>query len=91
MSLPAILQQLNKTLPLPNLQGVKQMIDMVRSAGNPNAMLQSMMQNNPQMQQVMNLVQQHGNDPQKAFYALCEQRGIDPQPILDTLKTGLKT
>ena len=84
--IPQILQQLNATSPLPNLNGVKQMMNMVRGAGNPQMMLQSLMQRNPQLQQVMNVVQQHGNDPQKAFYALCEQRNINPQQIIDALK-----
>lgn len=84
--IPQILQQLSANqMPL-NLSGVKQMMNVVRNAGNPNAMIQSIMQNNPQMQQAMNLVQQYGNDPQKAFYALCEQKGINPNQILDALK-----
>lgn len=82
MSTPQILQQLNGT----NLQPIKQMMQMVRSAGNPRAMLQTIAQNNPQMRQVMELVQKSGGDPQKAFYALAEQRGINPQQILDALK-----
>ena len=82
---PAILQQLNGSA-MPNLTPIKQMMNMVRSAGNPQAMLQSMMQNNPQLRQVMDVVQQAGGDPQRAFYALCEQKGINPQQILDALK-----
>ena len=62
------------------------MLGMVRSANNPQAMLQAMTQNNPQMQQVMNVVQQNGGDPQKAFYALCKQKGINPNDVLQMLK-----
>ena len=85
MSIPAILQQLQGNQ-MPNLQPIKQMLGMVRSASNPQAMLQSMMQSNPQLRQAMSVVQQSGGDPQRAFYALCQQRGVDPQKILDALK-----
>ena len=71
---------------MPNLAPIKQMMNMVRGASNPQAMLQSMAQSNPQLRQVMNVVQQAGGDPQRAFYAVCEQKGINPQQILDALK-----
>ena len=71
---------------MPNLQPIRNMLGMVRSASNPQAMLQMMAQNNPQLQQAMAVVQQSGGDPQKAFYSLCQQNGVDPQTILDALK-----
>ena len=85
MSIPAILQQLNGAQ-MPNLTGVKQIMDMVKGNGNPMAAIQSLVGNNPKFQQVTNLVQQYGNDPKRAFYALCEQKGIDPNQILNALK-----
>ena len=85
--LPQILQQLAGASPLAgNLSQLKSMMQMVRNAGNPAAMMQNMAQNNPQMRQVMDMVQQAGGNPQKAFYAACEQRGINPQQIIDALK-----
>ena len=85
MSIPAILQQLNGSA-MPNLGPVKQMMQMVRSSGNPQAMLQSMAMGNPQLRQALDMIQRSGGDPQKAFYALCEQKGVDPQQILSALK-----
>ena len=85
MSIPAILQQLNGSA-MPNLGPVKQMMQMVRTAGNPQAMLQSMAMGNPQLRQALDMIQRSGGDPQKAFYALCEQKGVDPQQILSALK-----
>ena len=82
---PQILQQLNGSA-MPNLQPIKQMMQMVRGAQNPQAMLQTLAQSNPQLRQVMDVVQQSGNDPQRAFYALCEQKGINPNTILDALR-----
>ena len=71
---------------MPNLAPIKQMMQMVRGSQNPQAMLQTLAQSNPQLRQVLDVVQQAGNDPQRAFYAMCEQKGIDPNTILNALK-----
>ena len=71
---------------MPNLQPIKNMLGMVRSANNPQAMMNMLAQSNPNLKQAMDLVQQSGGDPQKAFYSLCQQRGVDPNTILDALK-----
>lgn len=49
-------------------------------------MIGQLMQNNPQMKQVMDLIKAAGNDPKRAFYALAEQKGVDPDEILKQLK-----
>ena len=61
---------------------VIQMFRMVKSARNPQMMLQSMMQQNPQMQSIMQLVNQNGGDAKTAFYNLARQRGVDPEEVL---------
>lgn len=75
-----------RSQPSNNLSQIKSMLNMVRSAGNPQAMLQTLIQNNPQMRQVMTLINQSGGDPKAAFYKLAQEKGIDPQQILDMLK-----
>ena len=65
---------------------IKQMIQAVRSASNPQAMLNQIIQTNPKMKEVMGIMQQYGNDPKRAFYALAEKKGVNPQDILDQLK-----
>lgn len=77
-----IIQQLRS----PNLNNVRQMVNMVKSARNPQAMLNQLMQNNPNYRQVTELINQNGGDAKKAFYALAEQQGIDPNEILDMLR-----
>ena len=80
-------QQLNQSQQLPsNLNQIKSMMNMVRGAQNPKMMLQNMINQNPQMRQVMNLVQQNGGDPKTAFYNLARQKGIDPDQVLNMLK-----
>lgn len=34
----------------------------------------------------MDLINQSGGDPKAAFYKLAQEKGIDPQQILDMLK-----
>ena len=46
-------------------------------------MLQQMMNNNPQIQQLVNAA---GGDPKAAFYKLAEQKGVDPNEIINALK-----
>lgn len=68
------------------IQPIKNMMQAVRSAGNPQAMFNQMMQNNPQYKQAMQIIQQNGNDPKAAFYALAQQKGIDPEQVISMLK-----
>ena len=68
------------------MQNVRQMMGMLNSSQNPQAMMNSMIQNNPNLKQVMDIINQSGGDPKKAFYALAEQKGVNPQEILDMLK-----
>ena len=82
-----ILGNLNAHQMMPgNIGQIMQMMQMVRSAGNPQAMVQNMAQNNPQMKQAIDFIKQNGNDPKKAFYALAQQKGVDPDEILRTLQ-----
>ena len=66
--------------------GIMQMFQNVKNAQNPNAMLQSLMQNNPQMKQVMDIINQNGGNAKQAFYNMAQQKGIDPNTIINNLK-----
>lgn len=65
---------------------LKQMLNSVRMAGNPQAMLEQMLRNNPNYSKAMELVRQNGGDAQRAFYNLANQYGVDPNEILNSLK-----
>lgn len=69
-----------------NLQNVKQMMATIKSAKNPQVVLNTMMNNNPQLKQVKDYIQQNGGNAQQAFYSLAKQNGVDPKEILDMLK-----
>ena len=86
MAIPAILQQLARNNMSQVAQPVRQMMSMVRTAQNPQLALNQLIMNNPQMKQVMDIVQKHGGDPMAAFRAEAEARGVDPNEILNMLK-----
>lgn len=68
----------------PQLQS---MIQLFKSGGNPRSMLQSMISaRNPQMAQVMQIVNGSGGDAKAAFYKLAAQKGVDPNAILSMLQ-----
>lgn len=80
----SLYQQLNKTS-LPN-NSIKQMMNLLKNSNNPQALLQMMINQNPQLQQVMNLINQNGGDAKQTFYALAKQKGVNPDDILNMLK-----
>ena len=86
MGFPAILQQLNRNGIMQMIQPVKQMMNTVRMAQNPQAALNQLVMSNPQMKQVMEIINRHGGDPMRAFRAEAEARGINPQEILDMMR-----
>ena len=64
----------------------QQVIQLFRSAQNPQAVLQTIAQKNPQMKQIMQMCA--GKNPRDVFMQACQQRGIDPQQAMQQL--GLK-
>lgn len=67
-----------------NLGPIKNIMQMYKTAQNPQMLLQSLAQQNPQFAQVLNLV--NGKNPQEVFYQMCKARGVNPDDILNQLK-----
>ena len=79
-----ILDLLAKNSPETNaLSGV---INTVKNATNPQAMINQMIQTDPRFKQVQDTINQYGGDPKIAFYEICRQRGVDPETILQQLR-----
>lgn len=78
-----MLQMLNTNS---NVSNVKNMMNLLRSSNNPQALLNNMLATNPQMKQVMDYVNQNGGNPQQAFYKMAQEKGVDPNAILNMLK-----
>lgn len=84
--IPPVLQQLGRNNLLQMVQPVKQMMNMVRSAQDPQAMLNQLASTNPNMKQVMDIIQQHGGDPMKALKETAGQMGFNSDDIMNMLK-----
>lgn len=76
----------NPILQRMNINQIKQMINMFKGVNNPQALLQSMIAKNPQLQSVMNYINQNGGNPKEAFYKMAQEKGIDPEEIIKMLK-----
>ena len=59
---------------------------MLKSMQNPQAMLGQMMKNNPNYQEVMNIVNEFGGDAKAAFYKMADEKGVNPDEILNMLR-----
>ena len=87
MALPQILQMLsgqtmNASQAMPQLGQLRQMVSMIKSAGNPQALMQQMMQQrSPQLAQALDYVKQHGGDARAACEALAKEKGINLHDI----------
>lgn len=69
----------------PALQQVKNAMQQIRAAQNPQAALNQMLLNNPQTANLIQLIKDNGGDPKKAFYNYANQLGVNPQQILNYL------
>lgn len=65
------------------MSNIKQMFNLLKMSGNPNAVLNKLMEQNPQ---IMELIKQSGGDPKAAFYNLAKQKGVDPNQILNMFR-----
>ena len=84
MAIPKILMQLARNNPM--IGQAKQMMEMLKTAQNPQMLLNQMITNNPKLKEVMDLVNQYGGDPDNALGEITKQYGISPQDIYDLLK-----
>lgn len=69
----------------PMMTTVRKYMNVLKASRNPQAALEGMMANNPQLQQVKQIVDKSGGDPMKAFRDMAEQNGLDPDEILSMI------
>ena len=75
----------NQNLPN-NLRQIKQMANLVKNVNNPQQLLTNLVNQNPQMKQVLDMIQTSGKSPRDLFYEMANQKGVDPNQILNLLK-----
>ena len=69
-----------------NLNQIKQIVTTIKTAKDPEALFNRMMQNNPGYRQAVDYVKQNGGDPKKAFQTLAKQNGLDPNEIANLFR-----
>ena len=83
MALNPIIGALNQRGLTGNLSRIKQTMASLRNIGNPQAMLNNAMMQNPELKQIM---QESGGDYKKAFYKYAEKMGVNPEEILGQIR-----
>ena len=68
-----------------SIKMAKSLMTMVKSAKDPNAMLQYMASQNPQLKSVMDMTSS-GKSPKDLFYEKAQEMGVDPETILSQLR-----
>lgn len=58
----------------------------IQNASNPNALMNKLIQSNPRLKAAYNMVQQSGGNAKTLFYQLAQQKGIDPNSILNQFR-----
>lgn len=66
--------------------GLKSALQTLQNVSNPQQAFLQMLQGNPNVKAMMDVVKQYGGDPQKAFYAEAQKKGVDPEQILSMLR-----
>lgn len=64
-----------------NLGQIRNMVNLIKNARNPQALLNNMISQNPQMKQAIQYVNDNGGNPKAAFEKLAKEQGIDPAEI----------
>ncbi len=84
MAIPSVLLQLARNNP--KLMQIKQMFNAVKMAQNPQLALNQMISNNPQLKQVMGIINDNGGDIDKTVRTVAEQNGFTPEDLMELLK-----
>lgn len=79
-----MMQQINQRLPI--LKNNLKSISSLLKSSNPQELIQSMVQNNPQMQSLLQNFQQSNLTPKQFFYQYAQNMGIDPNEFLNSIK-----
>ena len=61
-------------------------MQMLMSGMNPNAIMQNVLQSNPQAQIILNQMKQSGMNPQQYVMQLAKQNNVNINPMLDMLR-----
>ena len=81
----SLYNQINqKNQRLPN--NIQQIIQMAKNTQNPQQLLNTIAQQNPQISQLMQLINTNNITPKQLFMNMANQKGINPNDIISMLK-----
>lgn len=66
---------------------IKNLLNQLKAIRNPNAFMQNLIAQNPQLKNVMDYVNANGGNPKDAFYKMAEEKGVNPDEILSQLQS----
>ena len=78
-------QVMNKNPGAP-IEVLKRMMKMLKGQSNPMQVIQMLASQNPQVAQVMDMINSSGMPPKQIFMKMAHQCGVDPNNIINMLK-----
>lgn len=82
MNPPQMPPQMNQSI-----QQIKNMMSMVQMSANPQMALQNIVNQNPNLQNILNLANSNGANLQQVFYNMAKQKGVNPEDIINALRS----
>ena len=70
----------------PQMQQIKNLMRTVQMSANPQLALQQIINQNPNLKNILNLANSNGVNLQQLFYTMAQQKGADPQQVLRELQ-----
>ena len=70
-------------------QQMLQELSQIAKAPSPQAMFQQMIQNDPRFKQVIDFINKNGGDAKTLFYKEAQNKGKDPNEIINQAKSML--
>lgn len=70
-----------------SIQQIKNMMSMVQMSANPQMALQNIVNQNPNLQNILNLANSNGANLQQVFYNMAKQKGVNPEDIINALRS----
>lgn len=69
-------------VPTPQQNPMMELISVLQNGANPQALAQSMLQNNPQAQPFLANLQNSGRNPKELALSMCRARGIPENEVM---------
>lgn len=82
----SLYNQLNQTNQPAQNNVIQKIIQMAKSGNNPQQLLNSLAGQNPQLNQVMQLINSGKMTPKQIFMNMANQQGVNPNDIISMLK-----